>query len=122
LIDDLIRARYPCTSVTEAMIRFMTCKQLENKSLADSVKQFKGRQDSLVQNMGKEFIFQFVKNMKEHKEETGIDKQNQMQKGSYAQWTVFMLMKNSDQGKHGLLMTILMLSSPLEQTNTQKMF
>jgi hypothetical protein len=86
------------------------------------VKQFKGSQDSLVQNMGKEFIFQFVKNMKEHKEETGVDKQNQMQKGSYAQWTVFMLMKNSDQGKHGSLMTILMLSSPLEQTNTQKTF
>jgi hypothetical protein len=31
-----------------------------------------------------------------------------MLKGSYAQWTVYMLMKNSDQGKYGLPMMSLM--------------
>jgi hypothetical protein len=30
LINDLVQARYPYTSVTEAMTRFMTCRQLEN--------------------------------------------------------------------------------------------
>jgi hypothetical protein len=42
LINDPVRARYPYTAVTEAMTRFMTCKQLENKSLTDYyVKRFK---------------------------------------------------------------------------------
>jgi hypothetical protein len=30
-----------------------------------------------------------------------------MQKGSYAQWTAYMLMKNGNQGKYGSLMTSL---------------
>jgi hypothetical protein len=45
LINDLVRARYPYASVTESITRFMTCKQLENKSLTDYVKQFKSNHD-----------------------------------------------------------------------------
>jgi hypothetical protein len=37
LNTDPVRARYLYASVTEAMTRFMTCRQLENKSLADYV-------------------------------------------------------------------------------------
>jgi hypothetical protein len=47
LINDPVRARYPYTSVTEAMTRFMTCRQLENKPLADYVKRFKSYRDSM---------------------------------------------------------------------------
>jgi hypothetical protein len=45
-----------------------------------------------------------VKDTKQYADETNTDKQDKMLKGSYAQWTVYMLMKNSDQGKYGLLM------------------
>jgi hypothetical protein len=107
LINDLVRARYPYASVTEAMTRFMTCKQLGNKPLADFVKRFKGNQDSMAQNMGKDFLKDFVKNTKQYADETVTEKQDEMQKGSYAQWTAYMLMKNSNQGKYGLLMTSL---------------
>jgi hypothetical protein len=107
LIKDPVQARYPYASVTEAMTRFMTCRQLENKPLADYVKRFKGNQDSMAQNMGKDFLKDFVKNTKPYADETNADKQDEMQKGSYAQWTAYMLMKNSDQGKYGLLMTSL---------------
>jgi hypothetical protein len=41
LINDPVRARYLYASVTEAMTRFMTCRQLENEPLADYVKRFK---------------------------------------------------------------------------------
>jgi hypothetical protein len=41
LINDPVRARYLFASVTEAMTRFMTCRQLENKPLVDFVKRFK---------------------------------------------------------------------------------
>jgi hypothetical protein len=36
-INDPVRARYLYASVTEAMTSFMTCRQLENKPLADYV-------------------------------------------------------------------------------------
>jgi hypothetical protein len=107
LIYNPAQARYPYTSVTEAMTRFMTCRQLENKPLADYVKRFKSYQDSMAQNMGKDFLKEFVKNTKQHADETDTDKQDKMRKGSYAQWTAYMLMKNSKQGKYGSLMTSL---------------
>jgi hypothetical protein len=85
----------------------MTCRQLENEPLADYVKRFKGNQDSMAQNMGTDFLKDFVKNTKQYADETDTDKQDEMQKGLYAQWTAYMLMKNSDQGKNGSLMTSL---------------
>jgi hypothetical protein len=73
LINDLERARYPYTSVTEAMTRFMKCRQLEKKPLADYVKRFKGNQDSMAQNMGKVFLKDFVKSMKQYADETNTE-------------------------------------------------
>jgi hypothetical protein len=60
-INDPVWARYLYPSVTEAMATFMTCRQLENKPLADYVKRFKSYQDSMAQNMGKDFLKDFVK-------------------------------------------------------------
>jgi hypothetical protein len=40
-----------------------------------------------------------VKNMKQYADETDTDRQEEMQKGLYAQWTEYMLMKNSDHNK-----------------------
>jgi hypothetical protein len=61
----------------------------------------------MAQNMGKDFLKDFVRNTKQCANETDSDKQDEMQKGLYAQWTLYMLMKNSDQGKYGSLMTSL---------------
>jgi hypothetical protein len=52
----------------------MTCRQLENEPLVDKVKRFKGNQDSIAQNMGKDFLKDFVKNTKQCADETDIDK------------------------------------------------
>jgi hypothetical protein len=41
-INNPAQARYPYASVTEAMTRFKTCRQLENEPLANFVKRFKG--------------------------------------------------------------------------------
>jgi hypothetical protein len=86
LINDPVRARYPEASVTEATTRFMTCRQLENKPLAGYVK---GNQDSMAQNMGKDFLKDFEKNTKQYADETNTDKQDKMQKGLYARWTAY---------------------------------
>jgi hypothetical protein len=68
------------------MTRFMTCRQLENEPLADYVKRFKGNQDSMAQNMGKDYVKDFVKNTKQYADKTDIDKRDKMQKGLYAQY------------------------------------
>jgi hypothetical protein len=101
LINDPVRARYPYTSVTESITRFMTCKQLENESLTDYVKRFKSNRDGLAQAMGKEFLKRFIENTREYQDEPGVDKQNEMYNTAYQRWTAYMLMKNSDQGKYG---------------------
>jgi hypothetical protein len=72
LINDPVQGRYPYASVTEAMTRYMKCRQLENKPLADYVKRFKSYQDSMAQNMGKDFLKEFVKNTKQYADETDM--------------------------------------------------
>jgi hypothetical protein len=37
----------------------------------------------MAQNMGKDFLKDFVKNTKQYVDETDTDKQDEMQKGSY---------------------------------------
>jgi hypothetical protein len=61
----------------------------------------------MAQNMGKDFLKEFVKNTNQYADETDTEKQDKMLKGLYARWTAYMLMKNSNQGKYGLLMTSL---------------
>jgi hypothetical protein len=108
LINDPVRARYPYASVTESITRFMTCKQLENESLTDYVKRFKSNRDRLAQTMGKDFLKKFIENTREYQDEPNVDKQSGMYKAAYPRWTAYMLMKNTDQGKYGLLMMSLM--------------
>jgi hypothetical protein len=57
--------------------------------------------------MGKDFLTKFIENTREYQDEPGVDKQNAMYKVAYPRWTAYMLMKNSDQGKYGSLMTSL---------------
>jgi hypothetical protein len=61
----------------------------------------------MAQNMGKDFLKEFVKNTKQYADKTNTDKQDKMLKGLYARSTAYMLVKNSNQGKYGLLMTSL---------------
>jgi hypothetical protein len=103
-----VRARYPYASMTKSITRFMTCRQQENESLTDYVKRFKSNQDGLVQTMGKDFLRKFIENTREYQDEPDVDKQNAMYDTAYARWTAYMLMKNSDQGKYGMLMMGLM--------------
>jgi hypothetical protein len=49
----------------------------------------------------------FIENTREYQDEPDVDKQNEMYKTAYPRWTAYMLMKNSNQGKYGLLMTSL---------------
>jgi hypothetical protein len=101
-----VRARYPYASMTESITRFMTCRQQENESLTDYVKRFKSNRDGLVaQTMGKDFLKKFIENTREYQEETDFDKQNAVYNTAYPRWTAYMLMKTSDQGKYGSLMT-----------------
>jgi hypothetical protein len=103
LMHDPIRARYPFALLTEAMLRFLTCKQLENESVNNYVKRFKGVRDGISQHMGKDFLHDFVKSTKDYTSTQDATKQQEMIEGSYPRWTAYVLMKNSDQSKYGLL-------------------
>jgi hypothetical protein len=45
LMHDPIRAKYPCASLTKALIRLMNIKQLEHEGLLDYIKRFKHFRD-----------------------------------------------------------------------------
>jgi hypothetical protein len=120
LINNPVQARYPYASVTEVMPRFMTCRQLENKPLADYVKRFTRVTKTAWHKTWERILKDFVKNTKQYADETDTDKQHEMQKGSYAQWTGYMLMKNSNQSKYRLLMTSLTTQFSMGTISTQR--
>jgi hypothetical protein len=62
----------------------------------------------LAQTMGKDFLKKFIENAWEYQDEPNVDKQNAMYETAYPRWTAYMLIKYSDQGKYGTLMTGLM--------------
>jgi hypothetical protein len=76
-------------------------------SLTDYVKRLKSNRDRLAQTMGKDFLKKFIENTREYQDEPDVDKESEMYKAAYPRWTAYMLMKNSNQGKYGLLMTSL---------------
>jgi hypothetical protein len=117
LINDPVWARYPYASVTEAMTRFMTCRQLENKPLADYVKRFKSYQDSMAQNMGMDFLKDFVKNTKQYADETDTDKQDVM-KCQESQRISRVLHRQNDGEERWFILSILMMWSVLVSDKT----
>jgi hypothetical protein len=52
LMHDPIRAKYPFASLTEAMIRMLNIKQIENEGLLDYAKQFKQSRDITKSHVG----------------------------------------------------------------------
>jgi hypothetical protein len=70
--------------------------------------------------MRKDFLKDFVKNTKQYVDKTETNKQDEMQTGLYEQWTAYMLMKNSDQGKYGSLMTSLTAQFSMGTNQYQK--
>jgi hypothetical protein len=103
LMHDPIWARYPYTSVTEALLQFLNCKQLNNESVKDYLKRFKSVRDGVSQHMGKDFPHEFTKSTEEYTTAQDATKQQGMIDGSYARWLAYLLIKNSDQSKYGSL-------------------
>ena len=103
LMHDPIRARYPYASVTEALLRLLNCRQMENELINDYVKRFKSVRDGVSQHMGKDFLHEFVRSTKEYITAHDATEQQEMINGSFARWSAYLLMKNSDQTKYGSL-------------------
>jgi hypothetical protein len=55
--------------------------------------------------MGKDFLKKFIENTREYQDEPDVDKQNAMYESAYPRWRAYMLKKNSDHRKYGMLMT-----------------
>ena len=62
LIHDPIRAKYPFASLTEAMIRMLNIKQLENEQLLEYIKRFKQFRDITKSHVGTDILDTFVDN------------------------------------------------------------
>jgi hypothetical protein len=72
LMHDPKRAKYSFASLTEAMIRIMNIRQLENEGILDYVKRFKESRDIMKTHIGTDILDKFAENTKEYQEEKWI--------------------------------------------------
>ena len=70
VMHDPIRAKYPYASLTEALMRTLNIKQLEQESLIDYIKRFKQSRDVLKSHIGGDILNKFVKNLPEYRHST----------------------------------------------------
>jgi hypothetical protein len=66
LMHDTARARYPFTSMTEALTRLLHIKQGEQEQLLDYVKRLKEARDVITSIVGKDILDKFVENTQEY--------------------------------------------------------
>ena len=67
LMHDPVRAQYPLVSMTEALIRLVNVKQMDNESLLDYVKRFKQLRDVAKSHLGSKVLDTFVEHSEEYR-------------------------------------------------------
>ena len=103
VMHDPIRVTYPYASLTEALMRTLHIKQLEQESLLDYMKRFKQSRDMLKSHIGRDILSKFVENMPEYRQGT-MSEQHEMKTEAFGRWMAYMMIRNSDQAKYGSLL------------------
>ena len=100
VMHDPIRAKYPYASLTEALMRTLNIKQLEQESLIDYIKRFKQSRDVLKSHIGGDILNKFVENLPEYRHST-MSGQQAIKSEAFGRWMAYMMTRNSDQAKYG---------------------
>ena len=103
VMHDPIRAKYPYASLTEALMRTLNIKQLEQESLIDYIKRFKQSRDVLKSHIGGDILNKFVENLPEYRHST-MSGQQEIKSEAFGRWMAYMMIRNSDQAKYGSLL------------------
>ena len=96
VMHDSIRAKYPYASLTEALMRTLNIKQLEQESLIDYIKRFKQSRDVLKSHIGGDILNKFVENLPEYRHST-MSGQQEIKSEAFGRWMAYMMIRNSDQ-------------------------
>ena len=105
LMHDPARAKYPFASMTEVLMRAMQyTKQKEDENLIDYVTRFKSAKNMMKSHVRSEVLHKFVEHTEEHQNEKNLIKKQEMKNESFDKWMACLLMRNSDQKKHGSLL------------------
>ena len=86
VMHDPIRVKYPYTSLTEALMRTLNIKQLEQESLIDYMKRFKQSRDVLKSHIGGDILNKFVETLPEYRQSTMSGQQEMNPKHSGDGW------------------------------------
>ena len=94
-----IRAKYPYASLTEALMRTLNIKQLEQESHINYMKRFKQSRDVLKSHISGDILNKFVENLPEYRHST-MSGQQEIKSEAFGRWMAYMMIRNSDQAKY----------------------
>ena len=112
LMHDTVRAKYPYTSLYDAMMHLFNMRQQEY--LNDYVKRFKQSCDVLISHMGSKWLDGFVEHTEESQNETQANEQSKLKEQACERFMAFVVLRNSDQAKYQSLMNGLISQYSME--------
>jgi hypothetical protein len=113
-MHDPMIAKHPFASSKEVMVRMLNIKQIENEGLLDCTKRFKQSRDITKSHVGTAMLDKLVEKTHECQDETDALKQQDMKDGTFEKWMACLLIRDSNQGKHGSLVNRLALQFSME--------
>ena len=101
-MHDLVRANYPYALLTEALVRTLNIKQMENENHIDYVNRLKQARDILPSHLGSKVLDQFIENTPENCvaiSDMDLPRVTQLKAEAFGRWMAFLLLKSSNQLK-----------------------
>ena len=100
LMQDPVRAKYPCASLYDAMMHLFNLRQQGNEHLTDYVKRFKQSCDVLKSHVGSKWCEPVMEHTDEYQKETNRTQQTELKYQSFERYMASVLMRNNDQAKY----------------------
>jgi hypothetical protein len=108
LTHETDESRYPYLAIIETISRFVNLRQLDDEDLITYVKRFKAQKDIVKEQLGKNFLSDFVEWTQEYKDLAGqTNEQQELKKTALEKFQAELLIRNSDKTKYGTLITTL---------------
>ncbi len=90
--------------LTDALVRLLDVKQMEQENLTDYTKRFKQLRDVVKSQLGTKLLDKFMENQEDYRTATDTTAKDAIKEAAFEKWTAYLYLRGSDQAKYGTLM------------------
>ena len=96
-------AKYKYAQVMDTLVQFLNTKQEHGENLTYYAKRFKQSRDNVKSILGEDFLSNFIETTDKYAKTMDTARMTRMKKDAFKKWTAYMMLRNSNNNKYGLL-------------------